>query len=121
MAVMELVFIMDVMDAHEGRDGACFDIPVAFLHSDSDKDITMILKGRLLELMVQVTSNLYRKYVTVDRKGMAILYVKMQKAMNGLLTSAFLFYRKLVVDLENSRFKLNPYNLCVANKKINGT
>jgi hypothetical protein len=36
----------------------------------------MILKGRLAELMVQILPNLYRKYISVDRKGTAILYVK---------------------------------------------
>jgi hypothetical protein len=36
----------------------------------------MVLKGRLAELMVQVASNLDRKYITVNRKGTAILYVK---------------------------------------------
>jgi len=88
----ESVFITAVVDAHEERDVACYDIPGAFLHADSDKDITMILKGRLAELMVQVAPNLYRKYISVDRKGTAILYVKMQKAMCGLLRSALLFY-----------------------------
>jgi hypothetical protein len=57
----EAVFIAAVIDAHEERDVACFDIPGAFLHTDSDKDITMILKGRLAELMVKVAPNLYRK------------------------------------------------------------
>ena len=79
----------------------------------------MILKGRLAELMVQVAPNLYRKYISVDRKGTAILYVKMQKAMHGLLRSALLFYRKLVAELESAGFKLNPYDPCVANKTIN--
>ncbi len=72
----ELVFITAVVDAHKGRDVACFDIPGAFLHMDSDEDIAMILKGRLAELIVQVAPNLYRKYITVDRKGTAILYVR---------------------------------------------
>jgi hypothetical protein len=121
MIATELVFIMAIVDAHKGRDVACFNIPGAFLYADSDKDITMILRGRLAELMVQVAPNFYRKYITVDRKGTVILYVKMQKAMYGLLRSALLFYRKLVVDLENARFKLNTYDPCVANKTINGT
>ncbi len=73
----ESVFITVVIDAHKGRAVACFDIPGAFLHTNSDKDITMVLKGRLAELMVQVAPNLYRKYISVDRKGTAILYVKM--------------------------------------------
>jgi hypothetical protein len=57
----EAVFIAAVIDAHEERDVACFDILGAFLHPDSDEDITMILKGRLAELMVKVAPNLYRK------------------------------------------------------------
>ncbi len=87
---------------------------------DSDKDITMILKGRLAELMVQVASKLSRKYISLDRKGKATLYVKMQKAIYGLLRSALLFYRKRVADLESSRLIINPYDPCVANKVING-
>ena len=79
----ESVFITAVINAHKGRDVACFDIPGPFLHADVDEDITMIFKGRLAKLMVQVAPNLYRKYITVDRKGTAILYVKMQKALYG--------------------------------------
>ncbi len=57
----------------------------------------------------------------MDRKGTAILYIKMQKAIYGLLRNALIFYKKLVADLESIRFKLNPYGLCVANKEVNGT
>ncbi len=117
----EAVFITAVIDAHKERYIACFDIPGAFLHADSDKDITMILKGRLAKLMVKVAPNLYRKYISVDAKGSVILYVKMQKAIYGLLRSALLFYKKLVSNLESTGFKLNPYNPCVANKTANGT
>ena len=80
----ELVFIAAIINVHKGCDVSCFDTPGAFLHADVDKDITMVLKGRLAELMVQVVPNLYRKYITVHRKGTAILYVKMQKALYGL-------------------------------------
>jgi hypothetical protein len=51
--------------------------------------------------MVQVAPTLYRKYISVDSKETAILYVKMQKAMYGLLRSALLFYKKLVSELES--------------------
>jgi hypothetical protein len=50
--------------------------------------------------------------------GMAILYVKLQKALHGLLRSALLFYRKLAADLESNGFVLNPHDSCVANKKV---
>ncbi len=111
----ELVFITTVLDAHEGYNVVCFDILGAFLHADSDKDITIILKGRFAKLMVQVAPYLYRKYITVNRQRTAILHVKMQKAIYGLVRSALLFYKKLVADLESIGFVLNPYDLCVTN------
>ena len=36
------------------------------------------------------------------------------------MRSALLFYRKLVANLESDGFVLNPYDLCVANKAVNG-
>jgi hypothetical protein len=117
--LIESVFITTVVDAHDGCDVVCFDITGALLHADSDEDITMTLKGRLAELMVQVPSNMCRKYITVDRQGKAILYVKMQKAIHGLLRSAHLFYMQLVADLESIGFVLNPYDPCVANQFVN--
>jgi hypothetical protein len=120
MVAMESVFIIVIVDVHKGRNVACFDRPGAFLHADVKEDITMVLKGRLAELMVQVMPILYRKYITVDREGTAILYVKMQKALYGLLRSALIFYRKPVANLESDGFVLNPYNSCVANKVVNG-
>jgi hypothetical protein len=40
----EAVFITAVVNVYKERDVACFDIAGTFLHADSDKDITMILK-----------------------------------------------------------------------------
>ncbi len=92
----EAVIITVVVDAYEGRVVTYFNIPGAFLHANSGEDITMILKRRLAKLMVQVVPNLYRKYISVDRRRMAILYVKMQKTIYGLLRSVLLFYKKLL-------------------------
>jgi hypothetical protein len=44
----------------------------------------------------------------------------MLKAMYGLLRSALLFYLKLVKDLTDYGFELNPYDPCVANKMVDG-
>jgi hypothetical protein len=43
--------------------------------------------------MVQVAPNLHRKYISVNRRGVAILYVKIQKAIYGFLSSALFFYK----------------------------
>ena len=80
----------------------------------------MHLKGRLAELMATVEPKLYMKYISYDAKVRVELYVKVHKALYGLLRSALLFYLKLVGDLKRFGFVLNPYDPCVANKDING-
>ena len=37
-----------------------------------------------------------------------------------MLVSAMLFYRKLTKALLSYSFELNPYNLCVVNKMVDG-
>ncbi len=54
-------------------------------------------------------------------KGKSVLYLCLQKALYGMMKSALLFYRKLVSELQDVGFKINPYNPCVVNKMINGT
>ena len=73
------------------------------------------------DMMVQVDPKVYRKYVTTTQKGVPILYVKLNKALYGLLKSALLFYRKLRGDLEGMGFEVNPYAPCIANKNVNGS
>ena len=52
----------------------------------------------------------------MDKKGTPILYVRFKKAMDGLLRSSLLFYRKIRGKLEEYGFEINPYDPCVANK-----
>jgi hypothetical protein len=76
----ELTFITAAIAAKEKRKVRCYDIPSAFVNTDVDKDV-MVLRGELANMMVQIVPQIYRKYVTEDRKGMPILYVKLQKAL----------------------------------------
>ena len=91
-----------------------------FLTTDSDEDVVMELKGPLAELMCKINPSLYRKFIATNSKGQAILYVKIHKALYGLMRSALLFYRRMVKELESYGFELNPYDPCVANIDING-
>ncbi len=52
----------------------------------------------------------------VDKKGTPILYVKLQKALYGLMRVSLLFYRKLRKEMEQYGFMINPYNPRIANK-----
>ncbi len=81
----ESMFITAAIVAKEKRKVQCYDIPSTFVNTDVDEDVIMVLRGELSDMMVQIAPQIYRKYVTVDRKGMPILYVKLQKALYGLI------------------------------------
>ena len=114
------VIMTSVIDAHEKRDVAIVDIPGAFLNTKNDEDILMCLRGKLVELMVRMNPKLYRPHVRIGHKGVPILYVKLNKALYGLLRAALLFYKKLRRELEAMGFVVNPYDPCVANRMVNG-
>jgi hypothetical protein len=115
------VMITSAIEAHEGRKVWTCDIPGAFLHTNLDEEVIMLLRGQLADLMVQIDPDLYGPYLIKNAKGESILYVRMLKAMYGLLRSALLFYLKLVEDLKADGFEMNEYDPCVANKMVNGT
>jgi hypothetical protein len=112
---MELMFITATIAAKEGRKVRCYDVPSTFMNTNVDEDVIMVLKGELANLMTQIAPEVYRKYVTVDRKGTPTLYGKLQKALYGLIRASLLFYRKLREEFEQYGLVINPYNPCVAN------
>jgi hypothetical protein len=60
-------------------------------NADLDEEVIMVLWGEVAELMAKVEPNLYKPYIITTPRGESILYVKMQKAMYGLLCRALLF------------------------------
>jgi len=47
------------------------------------------------------------------------LYVKMLKALFGMMITSILFYKKFRNDIESIAFEVNPYDICVANTMVN--
>jgi hypothetical protein len=115
---LEAVLIAATIDVFEECDVVIVDVPVAFLSANMDEEVLMTIRGRLAELMVKASPNIYRKYIALDANNQPILYVKLQKALYGCLRSALLFYQKLMGVLESQGFDLNPYDPCVANKMV---
>jgi len=112
----EPTFITASIAAHEQRVVRCYDMPSAFVNTDVDEEVIMVLKGDLAKMMVQIAPEIYWKYIAVDKKGTKILYVKLQKALYGLMRASLLFYRKLRKEFEAYGFEVNRHNPCVANK-----
>jgi hypothetical protein len=80
----------------------------------------MKMNGSPAELMVKMDPKIYQKYVTI-KKGRQVLYLRLQKALYGIMESALLFYRKLIKELKEMDFEINPYDPCVANKVVDRT
>ena len=78
----ESVLIMATIDAHVGRDIGICDILGAFLSAGMEKDMQMALHGRLLELMVNISSQIYKHHVIYE-KGRLVLYVTLKKDLYG--------------------------------------
>ncbi len=74
---VESTFITATIAATEKRKVQCYDVPSAFVNTDVDEDVIMVLKGELAEMMIQIAPEVYRRYVTVNRKGTKVLYVKL--------------------------------------------
>ena len=72
----DAIFITAAIDAYERRHVGQFDIPGAFLHTDSDEEITVVLEGTLAEIMARIDPQVYRKHITKNGKGKPLLYVK---------------------------------------------
>ena len=72
-AALELILITSCINALEGHDVIMVDIPGAFLTADIDKDVNMVLCGRLAELMVDVEPSLYCKHVTVENRKKGLI------------------------------------------------
>ena len=67
-----------------------------------------------------VDPSLHHQYITYYSKCQALLYVKTNKALYGLLKSALQFYKKFLSDIEAYGLKVNTYDPCVANTDLNG-
>ena len=112
---MESVFLTTGISAMEGRKNRCFDIPSAFLTTDTDEDVIMVLKGELADFLVNLHPGIYTRYVIKDSRGKSLLYVRLKKALYGLMRAALLFYCKFRGELEAYGFVVNDYDPCVAN------
>jgi hypothetical protein len=99
------------------------DIPKAFVQTrvENEKDMAFIkIRCILVDILVKIAPDVYKSYVLKDKKGLKQLMVQCQNAMYGTMVASLLYYRKSVKSLTDIDFVTNPYDPCVANKKIKG-
>jgi hypothetical protein len=107
------------IDAKENRDATTIDIPGAFMQTDMEGTVHMVLEGTMADLLVKLDPKLYRKHVQI-KKGKPIMYMQLKKALYGTLQASLLFWKDLSGNLKKWGLEINPYDWYVANKTING-
>ena len=122
--ISESVLITAVIDAKQKRDVMTCDQPSAFVQTEIEQNeigerIVMKIRGPLLEILVEIDPEKYDKYVELEDGGRT-LYVIMLRALYGMISS-LLYYMKFLEDLKSVRFKVNPYDPCVANRTVRGS
>ena len=117
--LLEAMMISGCIDAKEGQYIAEADIPGSFLHANMNECVHMIMEGMIAEHVAKLELAIYRKYIWHDKKGKPMLYMKLEKALYGMLQAALLFWQLLSSILVSWGFMINPYNQCMANKQIN--
>jgi hypothetical protein len=112
-----------IIDAEEHRDFVVVDIPNVFVQTrvENEKDMAFIkIRGILVDILVEISPEAYKSYVSQDNKGKKQLLVQCQNALYRTMVASLLYYRKFVKSLTDIDFITNPYDPCVANNIIEG-
>jgi hypothetical protein len=67
----------------------------------------MKIRGELVDILLELCSGVYDDYVIIEGKHI-IIYVRMLKALYGMLISSILYYKKFRKDIESVGFEVNP-------------
>ena len=90
-----------VIDAQEHRDVATIDIPNAFIQTRVEKieDMaTIIVRGTLVDVLVEIAPDIYGPYVSTDKKGVKTLILRCHNAIYGTMVASLLYYKKHLQD-----------------------
>ena len=113
------MFLTTAIDALEAQEVAVLDVSGAFMQADIDELVHVRFTGEMVNMLLQIDSEMYKDYVVVDR-GEWVMYMELLKALYGTLHAARLFWQKLSTQLIDMwSFTPNKYDDCVVNKTIN--
>ena len=109
-----------IIFAYEKRATAVFDVPGAYLHADIPDGKFALLKitGQFVDIVCEVNPE-FKQDVRYEN-GKKVLYVRILKAIYGMIESALLWYELYVTVLLDEGYELNQYDKCVANRIVNG-
>ena len=108
------------IDAYEYREVENFDVPGEYLQTDQPKDkFTLLLtEVKFVDIMCDINPeyNQQVRFKYVRKK----LYLQILKEIYGMIEYALLWYELYMSVIKETGLQINPYDMCVTNKDING-
>lgn len=111
-----------MIDIMEGRQIAISDIARDFLHPEmKSKDGVTLMKldGQFVDIMCKVNPEF--KCTVTFVNGKKVLYMELKRSIYKCIEAAIIWYEMHTEVLQGMVFEINPYDLCMANKMINGS
>jgi len=90
------------------------------MQADMDEETYVKIQGKMAEIFISLDPEYYGPYQCIEN-GKVTIYLYLHKALYGTLRAAILFWENLTSTLKAMDFKINDYDMCVANKIINGS
>jgi hypothetical protein len=115
-AAPEAIITTGVIDAKQRRDVMTLDTPSAFVQTNIAQDgakVIMKIREQLVDLLLELCSGVYDDYVRYKRKH-KIVYVRMLKALYGMIIFSLLYCKKFRKDIEAIGLEVNPYDISQA-------
>ena len=76
--------------------------------------------GKLADILMMTTPEIYRKYITVNKKWGTVIYVKALNAIYLITKAEVLFYREFFGNITTIDLKLKPQDPFISKYIING-
>jgi hypothetical protein len=81
----ESVILTSIIDAIEQREVAIIDVPNTFIQTvveDEKKRVIIRIRGMLVDMLARIAPDVYKEYVTLDKRGTKILLVECLNALS---------------------------------------
>ena len=98
-----------IIDAEEEMDVDVIDIPNAFIQTQvEDEKYMAFIKicEFLVDILVEISPDVYMLHVTTDKKGVKQLMVQCQHALYGTMVARILYCRKFTKSLTDVGLRL---------------
>ena len=102
-----------IIYAEEKRKVAVIYIPNAFIQKrvKNENEMAVInIRGVLMELLLEIDSDLYGPFETTDKKGKKLIFVQCMKSIYGTMVAILIYHKKFVKTLKRTGFQLNPFH-----------